>query len=142
MTRIAREQESYGQTQDAAPTRRLFLGAGSAAAVFGAVGAAAYASPDAELIALGRELKTVTDFETAVLALNPNIDDESACNLAKPCSVLVDRIAGMSATTIQGLIVKAHAVNWCHADQFDGFGETTDERIAAGIIRDLLALAA
>jgi hypothetical protein len=70
MTRIAREQESYVQTPEAAPTRRLFLASGPTAAVFAALSASvpmALAAPavaqtakDPALLALAEHLKSLT----------------------------------------------------------------------------------
>jgi hypothetical protein len=139
MTRISRERESYVPTQELTPTRRLFLGAGSAAAVFGAVGAAAHSCPDAELIRLGHEFKAAWATEKA--GFSREVSDATATELIKPCTDLARRIEGIPAKTLHGLMVKAEVVNWCHCADFDGFEDTTDLRVAAGIIRDLLALA-
>ena len=122
------------------PSRRLFLAAGSAATVFGAVNAAAHSSPDAELISLGHQFQAAWAAEQAGF-LRP-VDDATADALVKPCTDLAHRIERLPAKTLDGLMVKAMAVSWCHCGEFEEFGNTTDERITAGIVRDLLALRA
>jgi hypothetical protein len=121
-------------------SRRLFLAAGPAAAVFGAVGAAAHSSLDAELISLGRQFQAAWAVEQA--GFSREVDDETANALVKPCTDLAHCIERIPARTVDGLLVKAMAVNWCHCGEFDEFGQTTDEPLAAGITKDLLVLAA
>lgn len=124
-------------------TRRNFLAGSPSVLMLGAVPAAAMKSADAELIGLGHEFKAAWVIEQAAWAAwELDTDDQFPPGIDEPCASLARRIDALSATTAQGLMVKAMAVNWCHAADFKGFSETTDERIAAGIIRDLLALAA
>jgi hypothetical protein len=121
------------------PSRRLFLAAGSAAAVFsGLHEAAASEGGDAALIALDRELEAAWAHEREMNESGTDGSVEAAC--AK-CSEIVDRIGKIPATTLQGFKVKARAVSWCHCGGFESFGgDTTDEMIAAQIIRELLAI--
>jgi hypothetical protein len=58
----------------------------------------------------------------------------------RPVGDLANRIADMKATTLDGLRLKARALMWC--DEEVGFmdGNTTDERLARGIVHDLLNL--
>ncbi|WP_294534280.1 hypothetical protein [uncultured Rhodoblastus sp.] len=119
------------------PSRRLFLAAGSAATVFGAITAAASSDSDAALIALGRELEEAWDQENKI---NDSSSDEDVVAACGATSAVVERIEAIPARTLEGFKVKARAVSWCHCGDFEGFGTTTDERIAARIIRDLLAI--
>ncbi len=66
--------------------------------------------------------------------------DEDYERMFRPVSDLADRIANMKATTLDGLRLKARALMWC--DEEVGFmdGNTTDERLARGIVHDLLNL--
>jgi hypothetical protein len=119
------------------PSRRLFLAAGSAATVFGAITAAASSDSDAALIALGRELEAAWAQEREANDNGSDRDIEATCEAT---GAVVDRIEAIPARTLEGFKVKARAVSWCHCGDFEGFGTTTDERIAARIIRDLLAI--
>lgn len=56
---------------------------------------------------------------------------------------VVLQILALPARSLDDLILKARALAWCHGDDFDGFddcGGTTDMRLAASIIRDLLKM--
>jgi hypothetical protein len=60
----------------------------------------------------------------------------------RPVSDLAKRIADMKATTLDGLRLKARALQWCN-EEFDFMnGKTTDERLAYGLVQDLLNLPA
>ena len=53
---------------------------------------------------------------------------------------IVEQIEGCTATTIDGLRVKALAVLWCHGWNLEELTDhqTTDIRLAQSILRDLL----
>ncbi|OPH84246.1 hypothetical protein B2M20_02950 [Nitrobacter vulgaris] len=58
----------------------------------------------------------------------------------RPVSDLARRIADMKMTTLEGLKLKARALQWCN-EEFDFMdGKTTDERLAYGLVQDLLNL--
>jgi hypothetical protein len=129
--------------------RRLFLAAGPAAVFFGsAIATGAIAGKiatdehlDAALISLGKQFEEAWQHEIAGFAILPDgHSDKEADALTAPCSELADKIMNIHAKTIEGLQVKARAILWCHSGEFDGFGGTTDELLAAGIVRDLLAI--
>lgn len=50
------------------------------------------------------------------------------------------RIASMKATDLPSLQLKARALLWCNDDLDFTDGDTTDERLARGIVFDLLSL--
>jgi hypothetical protein len=139
------------------PTRRALLSAIPAAAIgtaalapaARALAASQAGKDDAELIRLGQELKAVwADYEAGVAPVE-KIYLQGAEDLFdaafKKVEAVVDRIEELTATTIEGLRVKALAVSWCHSGE-SILGEelseqnTTDVRLAASIINDLLAL--
>ena len=79
-------------------------------------------------------------------------DDEANAAIT-PCSLLAERIERLRAQTFAGLRVKALAIAWCRDAQGVGIdriteiaafapdeGLATDDRIAASIVRDLLAM--
>jgi hypothetical protein len=109
----------------------------SAPAVPAAVPAAAAdaISPDAELIALVRQLDLIpaaldrTGDHDEAMALLDKIDSLSAAVVAKP------------AKTLEGLCAKARATGWALQDGFDPTKESSiTTRVAASIVRDLLEL--
>lgn len=137
--------------------RALALGGGAPAAVGVTAGAAAMTadqlpalaggtvSPDAELLALGRRLAAEEATINAWDAAAQNVTDEEIETAMEPCRTIVHQIEHMEAHTLQGLRVKAHAISWCNCgeeidpDRFCPYpGATTDGRIAASIVRDLL----
>lgn len=107
--------------------------------------------PDAELVRLGRLLDAAwADERDALEAARRSKDAatdalwEAACDRT---GLVVDAIEAMAATTVDGLKAKARACLWCHNGEPFGdasFDEqaTTDVRLAAGILRDLLAIGA
>src|SRR4051812_31035602 len=121
------------------PSRRRFLMTAPAAAV--AVGKAILPA-DAELLHLGAELERAWTHEKAADALW-----EPAYRAA--CGIFT-QIEQSPATTLDGLRVKALAAHWCvNGDEFTpdifqvvphGSGPTTDIRLAASVLRDLLAI--
>lgn len=91
------------------------------------------------------------EFEAAVAAFDRfyllNQDTESDRALSAECDRLfvavsskAKRIAGMKATTLDGLRLKARALMWCNEELDFMDGNTTDERLARGIVQDLLDL--
>lgn len=118
-------------------------------------GIAASCKPDAELLRLGAAFSDVWSKQAALEAeLNrtpPLIDDDLRWNgfdrLYSEASSIVDQIEALPATTLAGLVVKARACHWCHAGEpvderffaIDG-KPTTDMRLAAGILSDLVAM--
>ena len=125
-------------------SRRLFLAAGSAAAVCATLKSAAAHEPDAMLIRLGAELAAATENETRVL--NSSAKDVDYYAAHDRTSAVVTRIIATKATTIRGLKVKAKAILWCHSDDVidaTSFSDdpTTDIRVVTSIVQDLLAVA-
>ncbi len=102
-------------------------------------------SPDAELLALGRQLAVEWARMDSWDAANPHASDEEVNASLEPGWRLIDRIEHMEARTFEGLLVKAQAISWCNSgeeidpDRFCPYpGAATDGRIAASIVRDLL----
>jgi hypothetical protein len=136
---------------DGRHNRRLFLAAGSAAAVFAGLKGAARAAPvamvDGYLLSLGKELDAASENETAVLAAADGLPGKEIDRLYDPARIrskdLVEKIIATKATTIDGLKVKARALAWCHsgdvidATSFDSY-PTTDIKVLASIAQDLL----
>jgi hypothetical protein len=106
--------------------------------------ARALVKPDAELIALEKELDEAWANERAVYAETKNDNSEEAdarcADAFEGTSDIVEKIDALPATTMDGLRVKAKCVEWCCAGDPKGitFGDTTDVRIAAQIVRLLL----
>ena len=101
--------------------------------------------PNAELLRLGAALEAAWAHQEALL---PSCTDAELATTMAPCSALVDRIEQIPARTLEGLMVKARAISWCNSgeeidpDRFCPYpGATTDGRIAASIVRDLLGRA-
>jgi hypothetical protein len=120
------------------PSRRLILGSAVVAGVV-ALPASAQAHPDHELLKIGDDFEQTWRAERVGLAPR-GLTDEQVAAFVDATSAVVDQIEVLPAKTLQGLRIKARAVAWCHDGDFCGFGDTTDERLAAQIIRDLLAL--
>jgi hypothetical protein len=125
------------------PARRLFIAAGPAAMVFGALHESASSEgEDAALIALGPEFEAAWAHEHHLEYHGSYEDFEAAIGAT---SALVERIRLIKATTLDGFKIKARALLWCHCGEFGGLpfdatGETTDVSIAGEIIRELLAI--
>ena len=96
---------------------------------------------DAELLALGDEFERRWVVQKKLwdeLSLMGTDQDLAIHNIVAP---LAGRIAAMPAKTLDGLIVKARAVLWCHSGELEELGSaTTDERIVWSIVPDLLAM--
>jgi hypothetical protein len=106
-------------------------------------------SPDAKLIALGMRLEAAWAHEKSLGEVRDDFSDdafEAAFDAATDASgAIVDRIEELTATTLAGAKVKAKAVWWCHNgeeinDDFFSTQCTTDVRLAAGLLRDLLLI--
>lgn len=119
-------------------TRQSFLSAAVGAVV---LPAAAIAHPT-------NDIKTLSDeFEAAWAAMDRFFEnvpsgstDEDYDRMFRPVSDLAKRISDMKMTTIDGLRLKARALQWCN-EEFDFMdGQTTDERLAYGLVQDLLNL--
>jgi hypothetical protein len=131
-------------------SRRVVVGAMSLAAFTGAAPLAlANAPPDAALLALGIELLSAWAAENATYARYRGVathEADAATDAAfHATSDVVDKIEALPATTFSGLRVKALAVSWTHSGEpieRDAFNEqcTQDVRLAASIVRDLLAV--
>jgi hypothetical protein len=146
---------------------RRALAAGVALAPVAGLPAIAKAIPasatcvDAELLALGRELDIAYADETAV---SQRVDDgiapfDEVDTAVARTSAIVGKIIEIKAQTLEGLLVKARALDWCHSGEFDGLAEsvgsisvqsgkiivakpTTDHLVGDSILFDLIALAA
>jgi hypothetical protein len=99
--------------------------------------------PDAELLRLGRELEEAWARERATV--RPAASDDEVNAVFNVASEIVGEIEALPATTLEGLRVKTRALSWCHDGEgidFRDEQDTTDLKLANGIVRDLLALAA
>ncbi|WP_395697206.1 hypothetical protein [Methylocella sp.] len=106
-------------------------------------------NPDAELIRLGAMLDEASRKTLALEAALPDdYSDEDRANFDAAFDAtlaIVDQIERLSATTVAGLKAKVRAIAWCHSDEpFDDecFNEqgTTNVRLAASVMRDLMAM--
>ena len=111
-----------------------------------------YAHPDAELLRLGSQLTADNArWKTLPLSTGEPHDDwtdeeykaaeEEYQAAHQRCSSIVDRIEVIPPKTTDGLRIKAQAYAWCRGGEgielYDP--ETTDVRLAAQIVRTLLA---
>lgn len=129
-------------------TRRSILKTAGAVSLLGTGVTAAEAietsHPDAALLLLGEQFEAEWVAYELVVAQYHGDSSQSADDICQTgfdrCKRIVAGIECATARTVDGLRVKARAVQWCFgADviQF-GRGETTDVRISAQIIRALL----
>jgi len=127
-------------------TRRGVLsaipGLGIAAAIPTAL--VAMPRPDAELLALGEKLRAATADQHAVFArwasvLGDEGDDECA-EATQRLDDVVREIASVKARTVEGLVVKAQAVEAYWESDWDfAFSENADEQAMQSLARDLLS---
>jgi hypothetical protein len=104
--------------------------------------------PDAELLRLGQELERAWAEERAVIAATADSytheADEYTDAMAAITSAIVERVEAIRALTIDGLFVKARAIQWCRdSDAFERDeyeGGTTDVRLACSIADDLMLM--
>ena len=149
-------------------TRRTILAGLAAAPVAGLPAIAGAVAGDATLLELGKQLDAAWAHQNCAYSLIPDSDDNAVVEVAEQVaneaadrtSEIVDAIIDEKATTFDGLKVKARALSWCHAGDFDGIADcvgnvwwndegkvvkekpTTDMLIADSILFDLIALAA
>jgi len=101
---------------------------------------------DAELIELGRKLKTAWRIENAVCQALENVRGKEAwAKITAVCDAtrsIVHRIEAIKAHSLAGINTKALALAWCHAGEEleDMEDQPTDARLAAGLLRDLIAM--
>lgn len=123
---------------------RIPVAALATTAVFSALTVPAdAASGDRELVRLGVELEAAWTAERALDASLDVGDDAFGVVMGRTRDI-VHQIEVIPATSLAGLQVKARAILWCHSGEpiaSDAFNdqETTDIRLAASIVRDLLA---
>ena len=93
---------------------------------------------DFELIGLGRQFDAVAAKLDRAIEHGLNIDWSDLEDFGR----IVDKIVATSATTIDGLCVKARIGCWGLLGDLDDPGEktTADERVALSIMRDLIRL--
>lgn len=104
-------------------------------------------SPDHHLLVLDRSLDRL-HAAFGKLSVEKRNDHSDAANVSiddayTACCEVTRAIALLPAHTFEGLLVKARAVQWCHCGEpttAENLNEhaTTDVRLAASIIRDLL----
>lgn len=113
--------------------------------------------PDSALLALGSQFEAAWTKEKAFIdATNYNApereDDDDLDNAliahADAISEIVDKIKVLQARTIEGLLVKARAVSWCHDGNLSAefvareYGEhATDVLLLWSIALDLVGMA-
>lgn len=122
-----------------------FLGGLSAAPLVPERPHAPKLDPDAELLRLGDELLEAWGREG-----DDGLDEAAFSAAFARTGAIVDRICALSPVTLDGLIVKAIAVSWCHSGDTvtgdtvtgESFDEhpSTDMHLCASIVRDLLAI--
>ncbi len=92
--------------------------------------------PDTELVHLGRELDEAWQAERLAV-------EEAVEGAILRCRDIVEQIEGRTATTLDGLKVKALAVSWCHDGEPSAWAghraQATDRRLVGGILNDILA---
>lgn len=122
--------------------RRSFLAGLAAASAMSAVpGASAISTLSPH--PLGQELEAAWAAERALLSPASGADLEAACNAS---SRIVQQILELPENSIENLKLKARAFAWCWGDHtkidIEAYDEdaTTDIRLAASIVRGLLAI--
>jgi hypothetical protein len=134
-------------SETAKPSRRLFLGVGPAAAVFGALGTAKAADVAASLPPtmqmLGVEFERLWAAERHAVAFGTEEDFDAASDAAQQ---IARRILELPAKTLDDFKVKASVYSWCFSyddeigeGPFEPHQDSFDVRALKSIIRDLLA---
>jgi hypothetical protein len=103
--------------------------------------AAASIGEDVELLALGEKLASAWRAERALPDDSPGKAFDEAYDRSNK---ILNLIEALPARTLQGLKVKAFAVHWCWSGDPDmefNDSQTTDVRLAQGLVRDLLVMA-
>ena len=118
--------------------RAVVSGLTIASAVSSIALGAEMSSPDAELIALGRQLDSISP------ALDRASEHDEAIALLDRMESLTSTIVATPAKTLQGLYVKARATAWAlEGNDLDPTKEASmNDKVAASIVRDLLRLSA
>lgn len=100
-------------------------------------------NPDAKLIRLGREF----DYAKAEADRLADSADEIWSAAIERVDPIVDEIEALQARTLEGLLVKTHALAWCRCGQpvtaeelADRHCRTIDMELIAGILADLTAM--
>jgi hypothetical protein len=112
------------------------------------IAAPSLVQPDAKMLELGAQLEVAWAEENAVNLKTDLMDDfveaDRLCGeAADRTSAIVAQIERLSASTIDGLLVKAKAVMWCRSgDPFDNHEDpqTADARLCYSIFQDLTAI--
>lgn len=92
---------------------------------------------DAELLSLGAKFDDITEELDSAVARGTDISEKVLGDLG----LVEARIIGTSASTVEGLRVKARAACWALlGDLQSGDQSTTDKRMALSIVRDLIRL--
>ncbi len=122
---------------------------GAAGLIAGSAGAALSAShPNSEMLVLGRQFEIAwADEQRAWNAGTAAADKQTrraltaqAEELSERTSAIISQIEARQATTLEELRVKARAVSWCCCGDLTDFDQkTTDMRLVASILRDLLS---
>ncbi len=104
----------------------------------------ASSTPEADLLALGREFEAAWAAERAHFSATPPGEDHPDDVVFIDCvSRIVDRIKPIPATTPVGLLVKVRALLWCK-DVYPGESrpdaQSGEERLMASIVRDSQAI--
>lgn len=131
-------------TQAHTTSRRSFL---AAAAVAGAIVApnVAKATPVDPIKWMANEFEAAVEAFERFNLLHGGMDNDAATDaefdrLYDVAASRAKRIADMKATDLPSLRLKARAALWCN-DEFDFMdGDTTDQKLARGIVQDLLNL--
>lgn len=124
--------------ENRAVSRRAFVvGAGvtSVLSVRSTIAETKANSPDAQLIALGRELEAIPK------ALERACEHDQAIAILDRIDTLTAAIVAMPAKSLNGLYVKARATSWALSGDFDPSTETSnDMRVVVSLLRDLIQI--
>lgn len=66
--------------------------------------------------------------------------DEDYEKVVEALGDLVERMVGMKAHSLEGVIAKARAARWCRSDDLIDADSCTDEKLAFSIVADLLSM--
>jgi hypothetical protein len=95
--------------------------------------------PDDRLIDLGKQLEAARIIENK--AFEVELTDEEANEAMRPSRDIVDQIEAIPARTLDGLKVKARAVDYCRTgDDFEWDGMATDMWIIRSILHSIAAI--
>jgi hypothetical protein len=95
---------------------------------------------DAELLRLGAEMDPLWDAEKAIAELDetPETDADFRAARDRTCPI-IEKIAAIPATTLAGLHVKAKAVTWIEAADYEpraveNFEHSLRQEVVAGVL--------